>query len=314
MSKNNDFQSFIFGETIYKQIQELPQELQLKFFKACCDYGLYNIEPEFNGLEKALWLSMQNLIKIFKDKRGINRDNGSKKGKSKSETERTKANESETERTKANESEPKANVNVNVNDNVNIKNLLTSNEVNNQKRTNFLKSDFSFIIFEDKTLQSQWKDLVKEWLVYKKEIYDSYKSSKSISAFYQKLYSMSGGELSIAREIVGNSIANGYKGIFELKKSNYSPNKTPESRGEQNKKNIMNAFPEVFKDMMNSAEIVNATTGASKNQQFQNKPLKLSDTAEEDGEIIIQQHLVDLKKGQINGNFDVRNNGGIEKC
>jgi hypothetical protein len=112
----------------------------------------------------------------------------------------------------------------------------------------------SFIVFEDKNTQSQWKNLVKEWLDYKKDIKDSYKSSKSIEAFYKKLYSMSGGELSIAHEIVENSIANGYKGIFEIKKNNFQPSKNPQSRSEQIKQTMMRVFPEEFEDMNNAKE------------------------------------------------------------
>jgi hypothetical protein len=112
-----------------------------------------------------------------------------------------------------------------------------------------------FVVFEDKNLQKEWKNLIKEWLEYKKDIKDSYKSSKSIKAFHDKLFKLSGGELSIAREIVENSIANGYKGIFEIRKNNYPPNnKDPNSRSEQIKKTMMNAFPEVFDEIKNEAE------------------------------------------------------------
>jgi hypothetical protein len=116
-----------------------------------------------------------------------------------------------------------------------------------------------FIALEDKNLQTQWKDLVKEWLDYKKDIKDSYKSSKSIEAFYKKLYSMANGELSSAREIVNNSIANGYKGIFPLRsgKTFQNPNQRSKpqlSRSEQNRLTLMRDFPEVFKNNDNSFE------------------------------------------------------------
>ncbi|MDR1498703.1 MAG: hypothetical protein LBS34_00240 [Rickettsiales bacterium] len=83
-----------------------------------------------------------------------------------------------------------------------------------------------FITLEDKELQTQWKSIVSEWLDYKKDLKDSYKSPKSLEAFYHKLHSISGGELSIAREIVGNSIANGYRGIFPLNQNNQTANQT----------------------------------------------------------------------------------------
>lgn len=62
-----------------------------------------------------------------------------------------------------------------------------------------------------------FKELIKEWIDYKQDIKDMYKSNKSIKACYEKLIKLSNNNISIAREIINNSIANGYKGFFELK-------------------------------------------------------------------------------------------------
>jgi hypothetical protein len=94
---------------------------------------------------------------------------------------------------------------------------------------------------------------VREWLEYKKEIKDSYKSKKSIKAFYQKLQLMANGELSLAKEIINNSIANGYRGIFPLQRNRtpQNPSQLPKpqlSRSEQNRLTLMRDFPEVFEE------------------------------------------------------------------
>ena len=72
-----------------------------------------------------------------------------------------------------------------------------------------------------------FKNLLEEWLEYKKEIKNSYKSSKSIKVFYNTLLKYSNNDIEKAREIINFSIANGYKGIFEPKQNKKSYNNKP---------------------------------------------------------------------------------------
>lgn len=67
--------------------------------------------------------------------------------------------------------------------------------------------------------------LVLEWLKYKKEEKKQYyKTSRSLTAWIKKLIKFSGGDLKIAEEIVENSMANLWDGIFEVKNNNkYKP-------------------------------------------------------------------------------------------
>ena len=65
-----------------------------------------------------------------------------------------------------------------------------------------------------------------EWIVYKSEIKDSYKSPKSASAKAKQLSKYSE---DVAIQMIDESIANGYKGIFPLKATNgkqVEPNQT----------------------------------------------------------------------------------------
>jgi hypothetical protein len=61
--------------------------------------------------------------------------------------------------------------------------------------------------------------LIKKWFSYKKSRMESYKSVESEEAFYKKLLKLSGSDLSIAEEIVQDSIASNYAGIFPYKGS-----------------------------------------------------------------------------------------------
>lgn len=70
---------------------------------------------------------------------------------------------------------------------------------------------------------SQFLELINKWLKYKKEKKQSY-TQMGIEMFYKKLLTLSNNNLSVASEIINNSIANNYAGIFELKNksSNYN--------------------------------------------------------------------------------------------
>jgi len=62
MSTQRMFSTFMLSETTLKQIKILPEDLQLKFFWAISNYGIEGIEPDFTGMELAIWISMRDLI------------------------------------------------------------------------------------------------------------------------------------------------------------------------------------------------------------------------------------------------------------
>jgi hypothetical protein len=65
---------------------------------------------------------------------------------------------------------------------------------------------------------SEFEKLWEEWIEYKKEEHkDRYKSTKTEQKAINNLVKLSGGSLVVATEIVNNSIANKYKGLFEIK-------------------------------------------------------------------------------------------------
>ena len=58
---------------------------------------------------------------------------------------------------------------------------------------------------------------MEEWLQYKRQRKESYKSDKSIEQCYKNLVKLSGENPDIAMEIVHQSMANNWQGLFELK-------------------------------------------------------------------------------------------------
>lgn len=66
--------------------------------------------------------------------------------------------------------------------------------------------------------REDYRKILIDWFDYKKARKESYKSDKSIQAFYNKLLKFSGGSQTKAVEIIDQSMANNWAGIFELKK------------------------------------------------------------------------------------------------
>jgi len=71
-----------------------------------------------------------------------------------------------------------------------------------------------------------FRDLFSRWVNHKKERKEKYKTQDSLNTSFKKLIKFSGGELSIATEIIENSIGNNYAGFFELKQNTYNNGKT----------------------------------------------------------------------------------------
>lgn len=78
--------------------------------------------------------------------------------------------------------------------------------------------DFDFI-------SAEFLESFSFWLEYKKDKGQGYKSEKSLRACYNKLVKLSKGDPAIAEQIVNESIANNWAGLFELKNRNEYGNK-----------------------------------------------------------------------------------------
>ncbi len=115
------FSTFVMSETTFNQINVLPDDLQLKFYRAVSNYGIYGIEPKFTGIELALWIPMRDLILNSKQKNEEwlkkQRENG-KKGAEKRWQCHSK-NSGAIMPNSENSHNDNDNVNVNDNDNVN---------------------------------------------------------------------------------------------------------------------------------------------------------------------------------------------------
>jgi hypothetical protein len=79
---------------------------------------------------------------------------------------------------------------------------------------------------------SEFKNIWQEWMQYKKDEHkDTYKSSKTEQIAINNLIKLCSGNLQVAEEIVNNSIANKYKGLFEIK--TYGQKAAPKDKMQQ---------------------------------------------------------------------------------
>ncbi|GMO33939.1 MAG: hypothetical protein Ta2B_14430 [Termitinemataceae bacterium] len=88
---DSKFSTFVMSETTIEQIRAIKDEkLQLKFFWAVTDFGMKGLEPDFTGIELAVWIPMRDLIINSKRQdeawRQKQRENGIKGGRPKKES------------------------------------------------------------------------------------------------------------------------------------------------------------------------------------------------------------------------------------
>jgi hypothetical protein len=88
--------------------------------------------------------------------------------------------------------------------------LTTTKEIKKEKNN---KNKYDFVL-------SKFLESFLTWMEYKAERKETYKSDKSEKAFYNKLIKLSNNDPKIAAEIVEQSMANNWAGIFELKLNN----------------------------------------------------------------------------------------------
>lgn len=78
----------------------------------------------------------------------------------------------------------------------------------------------------------EFTPVMEEWLQYKRQRKQSYKSDKSIAQCYKNLVKLSNGDPVVAMEIIHQSMANNWSGIFPLKNESSNPNNYGNNNGQ----------------------------------------------------------------------------------
>ena len=124
-------ESFVFYKSFYEAIKNVPEEEQLKLYKAICEYSFEGKDILPEGIAKAMFILIKPNLDSANARYEASVENGKKGGRPKKETQqKPKQNPDETQ------TEP--NSNLNVNDNVDVDDNVNDNEeINN----NTSKSD-----------------------------------------------------------------------------------------------------------------------------------------------------------------------------
>lgn len=77
-------------------------------------------------------------------------------------------------------------------------------------------------VFDLSFVELDFSEVFMEWLSYKEEIKDQYKTQRGIELAYKKLKNLSNHNPETAMKIIEESIEHGWKGLFPLKNERIS--------------------------------------------------------------------------------------------
>lgn len=104
------------------------------------------------------------------------------------------------------------------------------------------KKDSNKQIIDYQYVLPEFKETFFEWLEYKKERRESYKTEKSTKLCYDKLVKLSGNDPYTARQIVEQSMANNWSGLFELKTENRYEQRVNDNRRDSERRKFNSAI------------------------------------------------------------------------
>ena len=225
-------ESFVFYRGFREAINALPQEYQLKTLQYLMDYAFDGIEPEENGVEKALFLSFKPQIDAAQKRYEAVVVNGQKGGRPKKEKqekskENQKAESENQEESKNNQDLKNENLkkpNTNLNDNININDNDNTPKGEVQKGENIPPTPLGDSLQKQlKTIRNSFAfpealhNKVNDWLDYKKEKRQPYKP-KGLQSLLSQIQNQCAqhGEQAVIY-VIDTSMANNYEGILWAK-------------------------------------------------------------------------------------------------
>ena len=172
--------SFCFYRSFYDAIKALPKKYQAQALDAVLAYGLDGVEPtDADGVIQAIFALIRPQIDA-NNKRYTNGKKGAEHG--------AKGGRSKQEQEQAPKPKPQPKP----------------------------KTDAISKVLEE-IPDSKAREVVVRWLDYKRSIGNTYRTAQGVRAMIEKLNDLSGGNVEVAGAIVEQSIANNWKGLFELK-------------------------------------------------------------------------------------------------
>lgn len=195
--------SFVFYESWFEAIKNLPRDIQGDVLTSIIEYGLYG---ETTGNLKPITKAFLAMVKPQIDANNKKFENGKKGGRPSKPKTKEKPNN--------NQAITKEEPNVYVYDNINIINppIIPQSEIRtegNIQTENKHRLNVDFV-------KDEFKNVFLSWIEYKHERKESYKSERSLKACYNRLLKLSNNNPEVANSIIEQSIANNWAGFFEL--------------------------------------------------------------------------------------------------
>ena len=163
--------SFVFYRSFFESISCLDKEQKADCLDAIARYALDGEVIEMDGIIKALFLSMKPQIDA-NTRRYTNGLKGGRPANQKETKEEPNQNQNET-KTKPNDNQGETNPEPNVNDNENDKKITPLTPLTGEKVTPKKPSE----LVEDRNFKPPLKEAVLQWLKYKAEKKQGYKST-----------------------------------------------------------------------------------------------------------------------------------------
>ena len=177
--------SFCFYRSFYDAIKALPKKYQAQALDAVLAYGLDGVEPtDTDGVILAIFALIRPQIDA-NNKRYTNGKKGAEHG-----AKGGRHKQEQTPKPKP-KTKPKADA---------VSKVL------------------------DEIPDGKAREVVVRWLEYKRSIGNTYRTAQGVRAMIKQLNDLSGGNVEVAGAIVEQSIANNWKGLFELKQQKKNGN------------------------------------------------------------------------------------------
>lgn len=193
---------FTFCRSFMNLINECPAEQQGELALAILRYGMDGEKPSLQGkaLEQFIYakIELDRYWRLFRN--GCSQPESHKRGGAplgnKNAAKKKLIQYQDNTRTIPNQSQ---------------NNTKTTHLIYNTKDSISIESESCLSFVDEK-----YRDSFLRWLDYKRERKEDYKASSSVEAAYKKLVNLSGNDPVKAEQIVEQSIAFGWKGLFQL--------------------------------------------------------------------------------------------------
>lgn len=209
-------EGFIFRYCWAEELLKLPKDLRGRINDAIQRFALYGEEPADEYLKYTMYAVIRNQIlrdrekyqEVCEKRRDAINTRWEREHEAQVNTNNTNVFKSIQVNTNDTNNTNKGNVSKGNKGNISKKSKQTPNVNENENETDFLLG-----ITED------FREIVKEWFAYKQERGERYKSKQAMRHFLTRLQRISNNDPKTAKEIVYNSMANNWAGIFEQKEN-----------------------------------------------------------------------------------------------